>query len=75
MFFKQEKSEMDDFERKRNFVLKEAIMDNIAKMSHNIFAYSFVSEHSKYFFDFEKKNLHFYRREGGRPPTLNSCVC
>ena len=46
---------MDDFERKKKTsVLKENFnilrTDTLAKSSLNIFAYSFVSEHSKHFF-------------------------
>ena len=55
MFFKQEKPELDDFERKKNFgskrkiVLKMFFKDTLAKSSQSIFAYSFFSEHSKHF--------------------------
>ena len=56
MFLKQEKLEMDDFELKINFGSKGKIprqisiflTDILAKMSQNIFAYSFFSEHSKH---------------------------
>ena len=71
MFLKREKSEMDDFERKKSLVLKEKYLnfnilksilkrfftDSLAKSSQNIFAYSFVSEHSKHYFYFEKKTI------------------
>ena len=52
---------MDDFKRKKKFGLKEKcqyfksifltkfLTDTLAKISRNIFAYSYVSEHSKYF--------------------------
>ena len=33
--------------------------DTLAKTSHNIFVYSFVSEHSTHFFYFDKKNFKF----------------
>ena len=73
----QEKSEMDDFERrKKNFGSKGKILflfslknkfltDTLAKMSRNYFCI-FVSEHSKHFFYF-KKNLHFLVAGGTRP--------
>ena len=51
MFLKQEKPELDDFERKTNFCSK-------AKSLQNIFAYPFVSE---------KKNLHFLLAWGRPP--------
>ena len=47
MFFKQEKPELDDFERKKNFgskrkiVLKMFFKDTLAKRPQNIFAYFF----------------------------------
>ena len=43
---------MDDFERMEWF-----LMDTLAKMSQNMFAYSIVSEHSKHFFLFLEKKL------------------
>ena len=46
MFWKQERSEMEDFERKKKLGFK----GKISLVYKNIFAYSFVSEHSKYFF-------------------------
>ena len=62
MFLKQEKPEMDDFGRKKYYgskgnTLKKFqyfkkicmyffLTDTLTKMSQNIFAYSFVSEHS-----------------------------
>ena len=62
MFLKQETPEMDDFEKK-SLVLKEKFQyfkkiflkmskfftDTLAKSSQNIFAYSFVLEHSRTF--------------------------
>ena len=53
---------MDDFENtfKRFNILRkylenfQLLTDTLAKMSQNIFAYSFVSEHIKHFFYFEK---------------------
>ena len=48
MFFTQEKPEMDDFEEKKEKILN-VFTDTLAKMSQNIFADSFVSEHSKHF--------------------------
>ena len=54
MFLKQEKPEMDDFERKTNFCSK-------AKSSQSIFAYPFVSE---------KKTCIFYWRGIGPHPPL-----
>ena len=66
MFLKQEKPEMDDFEKKKkNFGSEGKILiiifltDTLAKMSQNIFAYSLVSEHSNNFFVILRKNLHF----------------
>ena len=50
MFLKQEKSEIDEFERKKT-------PDTLAKFSQNIFPYSFVSDRFKIFI--LKKNLHF----------------
>ena len=54
MFLKQEKPEMDDFERIFFLYSKEIIFftDTLAKISQNIFAHSFVSEHSKHFLIF-----------------------
>ena len=52
---KQEKPEIDD------------LTDTLGKMSQNIFAYSFVSEHSKHFF-YLKKKLAFLSVEGVDPP-------
>ena len=73
MFFKQEKPEMDDFERL--LVLKENVLrkycENVntfnpsfAKISPNIFAFSFVSEYSKPFFLIWKKLAFFALRCG-----------
>ena len=47
---------MVDFEEriKKTLFLK----DTLAKKSQYIVAYSFVLEHPKHFFYFEKKNLH-----------------
>ena len=64
MFLKQVKYEMDDFKEFNNFgprgknfnILRKyfeqcpILTDTLAKMSQNIFAYSFVSEHSKHYF-------------------------
>ena len=48
---------MDDFERKGEIITifeeKKFLTDTLAKMSPNIFTYSFVSEHSIFFFYFE----------------------
>ena len=59
MFLNQEKPEMDDFGRKICLVLKEKnrkyqkfLTDTLARISQNIFVYSFVSEHSKHVFLF-----------------------
>ena len=56
---KQERPEMDDFEEKGKKYLKKILgtifnlsdtLANIsAKLSQNIFAYSFVSDHSRHF--------------------------
>ena len=66
MFLNQEKPEMDDFGRKICLVLKEKnrkyqkfLTDTLARISQNIFVYSFVSEHSKNVFYFEKKTAFF----------------
>ena len=64
MFLKQEKLEIDDFEERKTLVLK-FLTNSLAKILQNIFAYSFVSEQSIYFY-FEKKIAIFGRR-GGRP--------
>ena len=81
-FLKQEKPEIDDFEqtKKRWFLWKNIdakfLTDTLAKMSQNIFAYSFVSEHSKHLFE---KNLVFFSRGWGGgstpPPPLSGRVC
>ena len=64
MFLKQEKPEMDDF-KKRTLVIKEKYFFKFQSFNRypgkkftTIFAYSFVSEHSKSFF-LREKNLHF----------------
>ena len=53
--------EMDDFEGEKNFCYKRkylfkyfyiVLTDTLAKTSLNIFAYSFISEHSSIFFLF-----------------------
>ena len=65
MFLKQEKPKMDDFERKKTLVLKKNYFKQISIFWENIvqnvqffkypckndtkYAYSFVSENSKYF--------------------------
>ena len=71
MFLKQEKSERDDFERRKKLVqwknsifqeniVKTFVIDTLAKMSQNISAYSFVSEHLKHnFFVFFEKTFIF----------------
>ena len=47
----------------------------LQKTSQNIFAYSFVSEHSKHFLYFEKKkNLAFLVAFGSTPPPLSGCA-
>ena len=57
MFLKQEKSEMDDFEKKtlvlkekfqyfKKIFLKMSKFVTLAKSLQNVFSYSFVSEHS-----------------------------
>ena len=55
MFLKQEKPDMDDLERKvlREMTIfknigKKFLTDTLAKTSQDIFAYSFISEHSKH---------------------------
>ena len=60
MFLKQEKPQMDDFERRKNIgskgkisiFKKKFLTDTLAKMSQNIFAYSFFSQNilSIYFY-------------------------
>ena len=70
--FEQEKPEKDDFERRKKIGSKGKILFNIlrkyfemfltytlSKMSKNIFAYSFVSEHFKTFFLFWEKTCIF----------------
>jgi len=42
-------------------------MDTLAKMSKNIFAYSFVSEHSQHLFYFENSFKNFSGARRGRP--------
>ena len=41
-------------------------MDTLANISQNIFAYSFVSKHSKHFLNFETKKLNFLTMPRGR---------
>ena len=67
-FCEQERPEMDDFERKKKkfnikkILGKKFLTDTLAKTWQTIFAYSFVSEHSKHFFCyFEKKKIVFFR--------------
>ena len=66
--FKQEKPEMDDFKRKKNFGPKGKMLKknfDILILSFNgypcknIFAYSFIAGHYKNFFSILEKNLHF----------------
>ena len=53
---KQEGPEMDEEKNgSKGKVLMIILEENIGKIPQNIFAYSFVSEHSKVFLDFEKK--------------------
>ena len=63
MFLKKKKPEMEDFERKKKIGSKEKYLfltDTLAKILKNIFAYSFVSEHSKDFLNFETRITFFY---------------
>ena len=46
----------------------EVFNNTLAKMSQNIFAYAFVSEHSMYYFYFEKKIGLFSVGGGSTPP-------
>ena len=57
MFLKQEKPEIYDFKEEKNLVsigkmriknwkMSKFLTDTLAQISQNIFAYSFVSEHS-----------------------------
>ena len=48
VFFKQERPVMDDFEEERK-ISSQVLTDTLKKTSQNIFAYSFISEHSKHF--------------------------
>ena len=80
-----ERPEMDDFEEKKLQVLQEKYQyfkkifrkivnfftDILAKKSQNIFAYSFVSEHSKLFFIIRKN---FSGGGVGRPPPSYNCL-
>ena len=74
MFLKQKRSEMDDFERRKEFGGKGKIVqyfkkimgkfskiltDTLAKISQNIISYSCVSEHSKHFY-FSKNKFVFF---------------
>ena len=68
---KQEKIEMDDFERKTEKYCEKCTRFNglpLQKIKQNISAYSIVSEHSKHFFNFEKKYLHYLA--ASPPPAL-----
>ena len=48
------------------------IVGTLAKTSQNIFAYSFISEHSKHFVYIQKKTFLSELGEGGvDPPRLN----
>ena len=60
MFLKQEKPDMDDFERKKYFETSKFLSDTLAKISQNIFAYSKVSEHSKHFFYMLRKKTRIF---------------
>ena len=83
MFLKQESPEMDNFEgKKKTLVVKEKYLmirkygKNVQVFKHlckkysakNIFAHSFVSEHSTNFFYFEKK-LGLFSNAGVDPPS------
>ena len=64
---KQEKPEMDDEERKKNFssrgkIVRTYLRGTLEKILKNIFASSFVSENSKNYFLFWEKKLHFLVR-------------
>ena len=61
---KQEKPEMDDFERKKTLVLKENYLekfltDTLEKMSQNILHIFFLQNILSIFFYFEKKTCIF----------------
>ena len=72
--FEQERPGMDDrknlvckgkilrknFNVVRKYWGKCFLTDTLAKTSQNIFAYSFVSEHSKHSFLFQEKKLEFF---------------
>ena len=53
--------------------MSKFVKNSLAQISQNIFANSFVSEHSKHFFYFDKKNLHF--SAAGPPPPPPFFVC
>ena len=77
---RQEKHEMEDFEEEKTlfvntllekFSNKKKILGKMSKFLTDfckIFAYSFISEHSKQFFYFEKKKLAFLSGWGSTPP-------
>ena len=44
---------------------KKVITDTLAKISQNIIAYSFISEHTRNFCYFEKKAKFFAKANGG----------
>ena len=51
--------------------MSKFLTDTLAKISQNIYAYSFVSEHSKYFLLYLEKNLDFLAAGmGSIPPPL-----
>ena len=73
MFLKQEKPETDVFEEEKIFGSKgkfqyfkkafwkmsKFLMDTLVRMLKNIFAYSFVSEHTKHSSFYKKKSVYF----------------
>ena len=57
MFLKQEKPEMDNFERKKNLVLKEKYLENVNKNVTKYFRLFFCFRTFEAFFLFLEKKL------------------
>ena len=60
------------FQEKRN--LKKSVGAPIQKYSENVFAHSWVAEHSEIFLFFHYTNLHFLSTRVLPPPPLNGLV-